>query len=42
MALITEVELKSLLPKMGRKVLYPIPIFIKYVKQVPERVTSYN
>ena len=42
MALITDVELGSLLPKMGRKVLYPTPMSISSVKQISERITPYG
>ena len=39
MALINEVELGSLLPKMGGKVPCPTPMSIRNVKRVSERVT---
>ena len=42
MALITEVELGSLSPKMGGKVPYSTPISISSVKRVSERITPYG
>ena len=40
MALITKVELRSLLPKIGGKVFYPTLMSISSVKQISERVAN--